>query len=327
MKAGLFSAPKVLDRYAAEWGKLMTHSAANHLFLTPTFQKIWWRHFGEGQRQILTLHNDHQNLVALAPLMLKEQTLSLVGGEEVADYLDVVVAREKEEENYRHLWQALLNLNWRHLRLTSLPAASPTLNYFPALAKGADLKVEKKIKKPVCYLELPESWEKYLENLPRKARHELQRKLRRINRAGTLKTYRTTQTASLPNDLDIFFRLHRTSRAAKSEFMDEKMERFFREVAAVFFKEDRLVLEFLLLNEQPIAAKFAFLWQNNLLLYNSGFDPAFSHDTPGLILTALCLRESIEKGLKNFDFMQGRERYKRDFGGQEDFVYNIDIVR
>ncbi len=310
-----------------DWRNLLDNSRANHLFLTPDFQKTWWQHFGEGELKIITISETSGKLVVFAPLVLKDNTLSLVGGAEVADYLDVIVDRENEAENYRQLWAAIRKLKWSHFKLLPLPSGSHSLKYFRALAEADGLTVTKKVKAPVFSLTLPKSWEEYLAGLPRHDRHELQRKLRRLEDGRQVELYRTMDPQKLAGDLNIFFRLLRASRETKAAFLDPKMEKFFRDLAAVFFPKNVILLEFLLLDQLPIAAKFAFRWNSSLLLYNSGFDPAYAQLTPGFALAAFCLKEAIAQDLNKFDFMQGAERYKQDLGGQEDFVYTLEISR
>lgn len=310
-----------------DWHDLLNHNSASHPFLTPNFQKIWWRYFGEGELKVITIRETSGKLVVLAPLMLKDNNLSLVGGAEVADYLDVLIDPENEAENYRQMWLAIMSLNWSRLKLLPLPSGSLSLKYFRALAEADGLTVTKKVKAPVFSLALPKSWEGYLAGLPRHNRHELQRKLRRLSVRGQVELYRTTDPQKLAGDLNIFFRLLRASRETKAVFLDLKMENFFRDLAVAFFPEKRLRLEFLLLDKMPIAAAFAFRWNGSLLLYNSGFDPAYTQLAPGFALAAFCLKEAIAQGLDKFDFMQGAERYKKDLGGQEDLVYTLEISR
>lgn len=310
-----------------DWNNLLNHSGANYLFLTLNFQKTWWRHFGAGELKIITISETSGKLVALAPLMLKDKTISLVGGAEVADYLDVLIDPENEAENYRRLWQAIRSLNWSRLKLLPLPSGSLSLKYLRVLAEADGLTVTEKVKAPVFSVTLPKSWEEYLSGLPRHSRHELQRKLRRLSIHGQVELAHTADPQKLAEDLNVFFRLLRASRETKAAFLDLKMENFFRDLATVFFAEKRLRLEFLLLDKLPIAAVFAFHWNRSLLLYNSGFDPAFTQLAPGLALAAFCLKEAVAQGLDKFDFMQGTERYKQDLGGEEDFVYTLEISR
>lgn len=327
MKIEIVRQNQGLTRLSKEWFELLPRSSANYLFLSPTFQETWWRNFGRGELQIAALRKDGGLLVGLAPLMQDSGILSFIGGEEIADYLDFIVDREDEEDTYKRLWEVINSLRWRRLRLLPLPPSSPTLMYFPSFAKQKGLEYKKEINKPSYKLSLPSSFDEYLKHLTVKNRHELRRKIRRCDESGQALLYITDSLDRLTPDLDTFFRLHRESRPDKADFMDNKMEGFFRELALSFFIENRLSLAFLIMDGTPLAAKYSFIWNNELLLYNSGFERSFSALSPGIVLTAYLIRDSIEKGLKGFDFMQGAEHYKEDMGGQQSMTSSLEIFR
>ena len=60
-------------------------------------------------------------------------------------------------------------------------------------------------------------------------------------------------------------------------------------------------------------------------LYNSGYDPAYSHLAVGLISKAHAIRDSIERGLTRFDFLRGEEDYKRRLGGIDREVVSLRL--
>ncbi len=62
------------------------------------------------------------------------------------------------------------------------------------------------------------------------------------------------------------------------------------------------------------------------MLYNSGFDPQVREASPGLVLIAHCIEDAIRLGLREYDFLRGRERYKYDLGGRDRVVYRA-VVR
>ncbi|MEK7611043.1 MAG: GNAT family N-acetyltransferase [Patescibacteria group bacterium] len=315
------------SRLSKEWSSLLSRSGANHLFLSPAFQEIWWRNFGRGDLQIVTLRKDDGLLVGLAPLMHDSGILSLIGGEEIADYLDFIVDQEEEEETYRQLWRVVASLKWSTLRLLPLPPNSPTIKYFSRFAGQKGWKYKTEVRRPAFAVLLPVNFEEYLNRLTGKNRHELRRKIRRLQETGPVALYLTDSADRLAQDLKVFFRLHRESSPDKAHFMDPKMESFFRELAHTFFNENKLSLAFLLLNNTPIAAKFSFIWEKELLLYNSGFDRNLSALSPGVVLTAYLIRDAIDKGFLKFDFMQGAERYKEDLVGQQSLTSTLEIAR
>jgi CelD/BcsL family acetyltransferase involved in cellulose biosynthesis len=69
-----------------------------------------------------------------------------------------------------------------------------------------------------------------------------------------------------------------------------------------------------------------FDYRNNIYLYNSGYNPEYSWLSAGILSKALCIKDSIEKGRKRFDFLKGDEVYKYHLGGQELPLYRYTIL-
>ena len=64
--------------------------------------------------------------------------------------------------------------------------------------------------------------------------------------------------------------------------------------------------------EKPAAALLAFWYGENALFYQTGWDPdsGVARMSPGMVLVAQCIRDSIEGGFRYFDFLRGDEAYK-----------------
>ena len=69
-----------------------------------------------------------------------------------------------------------------------------------------------------------------------------------------------------------------------------------------------------------------FDYDSSHYLYNSAYDPQFGHLSVGLLTKILCLKESIQKGMKKWNFLKGAEPYKYRLGGQEVPLYNCLIT-
>ena len=79
-------------------------------------------------------------------------------------------------------------------------------------------------------------------------------------------------------------------------------------------------------DERPAAALFSFTWQDQWLLYNSGYDPRnFKELSTGVVLLARCIEHAIETGFRVFDFMQGNEIYKYRLGGHDTEVWRLTV--
>ena len=64
-----------LEAAKAEWTRLLGLSAANTVFLTPEWQRIWWDHFGGSYRLLILSLHDTDGLLGLAPLAVQDGTV------------------------------------------------------------------------------------------------------------------------------------------------------------------------------------------------------------------------------------------------------------
>ena len=123
----------------ATWNGLVARSATPLPFSTWQFQTAWWRLLGEGRLHLLGVQDAAADWVAMLPLYDAGSTpasLRLVGGVDVADYLDLVAVAGHEEA----AWKALLGAlpaGGPALDLRPVPAASPTVTLLPGLAAAA----------------------------------------------------------------------------------------------------------------------------------------------------------------------------------------------
>ncbi len=314
---------------ADDWCRLLGASGRPYPFLHPVWHRVWSQSFptAEGERFLLTVR-DGARLLLVAPLERRGPRLALAGDHEVCDYMDIVAAPDADAAAWNRLLDDLAALPWRELVLWGLPEGSPTRQIVPPLAAARGWSVED-AREAICpRVALPSSWEEYLAALSKKDRHELRRKLRRFQEAGgTLRMVTLTQPDEVRAGLDDFIRLHTASRQDKREFMTPRMEAFFRAVAVALAEHALVRLVFVELDGARVAGLLAFDAGEELLLYNSGYDPALAHASVGIASKALLLREAIAEGKRCFDFLRGAEPYKYDLGGRDSEVHTLIVRR
>jgi len=312
---------------ATAWDGLVAAARLRSPFLSWTWQALWVQAFAEDRRlEIRCVEDGAGRLVALLPLYESAPgTLQIVGGGDVSDYLDLIAGQGREEE----AWMALLQsrtaerVDWE---LHAVPAASPTVTALPQLAAACGLAVSATVEERCPVLALPTSWDSYLASLSGKHRHELLRKMRRLERdAPDARVSRVSRPAEIEARLGEFLDLHRRSRTGKARFMDGRMERFFRRALTAFAERDAARLWFLDTASGPVATFVTIEWDDTVGLYNSGFDPARAALSPGVILLAHVVRDAITRGRRTFDFLRGEERYKYEFEPVPEPVYLVKI--
>ena len=309
------------------WQALLSTCSLDTVFLTPQWQQTWWHQFGQEDELCLLGVWKDSTLEGLAPLMRRNGTISFLGGTDLVDYHDFLVPQEQEECLYTALFNHLDGLAWSTLDLSSLPGSSPTLRRLPDLARARSYRVELEPEDVSPGTALPESWDEYLAGLTKKDRHELRRKLRRLEGAGEVHTYIARDPDQLSQALDDFFRLLRQSRGDKADFLTPEREQFFRAMAKELLDAGIFSLFFLELDGQRVAATICLDYNDTRFLYNSGYNPSYARLSVGLLLKALCLKDAIEHGMRYFDFLRGAEEYKYDLGAQDTQLYHLVIQR
>ncbi|MBI5420019.1 MAG: GNAT family N-acetyltransferase [Deltaproteobacteria bacterium] len=310
-----------------EWDGVLSRSFRPSPFLSPRFLLPWAEAFAPDRPKRIARWERKGQVEGFLFLCRRENTggWELLGGEQVSDSLGPVVASGQEGTFWAELLRSAGDLlSEGPLCLPNLVEGSPALSLLPGICRDQGFSFDLAELDRSPYISLPRTFEDYLGGLGKKERHELRRKLRRAAEAEPGLSFRVTGTPEeLSRDFPSFVALHRMSTPAKRRFMDDRMERFFRKVAEGFFTAGQLRLAFLRGTRGDVASAFQIEYDGALLLYNSGYDPGFGGGgmSPGLVLLARCLEDAIRRGLREFDFLRGRERYKYDLGGRDRIVY------
>lgn len=342
------------DRLKEEWEALLPRCSKPTIFLTPEWQRAWWETFGMGRElHLLAVRDEDGKLIAVAPLFMQEtivddspwpaisierpvlpakgrkmRTVHFVGGTEVSDYLDLVVDRNQVSQTCAAVMNYLMGECWELIDFHNIPGDSPTIEVFISEARKRGYKLNV-AREDVCpFVDLPPAWEQYLAALTKKQRHELRRKRRKAVREARVDWDLVRDPSDLEVNLEVFFDLHIRSDPDKADFLDAQMQEFFRRVATFALQRGWLWLAFILINGQPDASILCFDYNQEILVYNSGYDPhTYPMLSSGMVLMGYLIQRAIETGHRRFDFMQGGERYKYDFGAKDAEVKRLCIRR
>ena len=314
------------------WNGLLAQARYPSVFLSWQWQTAWARAFLAGRPlHLLRVTDDAGTLAGVLPLYDESAgSRRFVGGVDVSDYLDVIVPAGREAD----VWQALLQhragetAEWD---LHAIRAGSPTLEILPRLCDAAGIRaqVEREDRCPV--LELPASWDAYLEGLSGKDRHELRRKIRKLERELPGTSVRShASPEGWDSALTAFLSLHRLSKAGKERFMDERMEAFFRDATRALAAAGWARLWFLDCDGTAVASFLCLEYlassRGSVGLYNSGFDPLHAKLAPGIVLLAHVIRDAISRSIPEFDFLRGEEAYKYAFGPTPQDLFRVRVT-
>lgn len=239
-----------------------------------------------------------------------------LNSQEVTDYGDITLNTEYKNY-YTDVWNELKKWfaqnNTQTLQLDYVREDSHTFELY----KNHAIEQQK-----APFINLPKTWDEYLESLDRVDRKELKRKIRRLETVAH--AYQCIDSPK-QSDFEEFIRLHKLSSSQKQEFMTEEMKQFFWNLVTVEKKGWKTTFCFLQIEKKNVAALMSFENEAGVFAYNSGYDPSFNYYSVGLLLHAYKIKSAIEQGKKVYDFLRGTERYKYDLGGKDMELYKIEI--
>jgi CelD/BcsL family acetyltransferase involved in cellulose biosynthesis len=305
---------------APTWSALAASRQPSSLFLTPEWIAITREH---EETEPITLAIGDRGIAALA--READGTITFAGGE-LTDEQDVVAGPGDEAGVAASAARWVASQRPPRVRLEYVPEDRPTLDAFTAALGSAGYRVTRarQIVSPV--LDLPDAYEPYVQSLGKKERHELRRKVRRLETAGRA-SFRFAAEAERATVLDRFFELHRLSRGEKADFMTADVERYFRDIADALGPLDRLRLGVLNFDGADAAVLYGFAVGRVIALYNAAYDPGLASLSVGIVSHAWAIREAIANGYTTYDLLRGGEPYKYDLGARDRWLARLDAER
>ena len=248
------------------WEAILPKCSTNTIFITPIWQSVWWRRFAVQSQPIIRQIISGGDPVGIIPLLDQGDELTFIGDSNVFDYMDFPVVSGREEEFFNAAWVEIKSMDWVSMRLESISEDSPTIDYAEkwAHSEGYSITISETDKTP--YSNLPKSWEEYILNLRKKDRHELRRKIRRLEATPD---YKQSEASLHPNDLKYsmaeFFRLMSLSGEDKEAFLNSENKEFFLDLASTFSEKDMFKLYFLEIEKTNVAACICFDYDLSLI--------------------------------------------------------------
>jgi len=314
-----------LETYHSRYMKQQESLNWDCLFVTPPWVRVWLDHFKTGAAtHFLTVHHGGTP-VGIAPLLVRHDCASLIGGADVCDYLDAVISPGYESVFFTLIIEHLIKKGIATLDLGPLHETSPMLAACIPAAETLGLPFAREEEDVLFEMELPSTWPGFLNSLNRKQRHEVRRKIRRLHESGRVTFRMLDDSDGITAGLDVFFTLFRSNRTDKAAFMTDRMAAYFCDLAGAMAGQNILRLGILELDTRPVAAVMCFEYRGMLFLYNSGYDSRYSPLNVGTVSKIFSIKEAVRRGLKKYSFLKGAEVYKQRLGGKQVKLFRFRI--
>jgi CelD/BcsL family acetyltransferase involved in cellulose biosynthesis len=248
---------------------------------------------------------------ALAPLVLKpsEQPLrpmriDLLGGEEMKEPNRLIAL---DPDAMEMLTDSIVAERTYPIRLSRLPDDGVVDSLAAKFTRAGW--ITKTISMPYPYLDLSRD-----PVISRSVREDIRRARRKAGKRGEVRSETVTvrDGAALLEKLNAAFRIEASGwkgRNGTSILSNPRRREFFERYACSARSEDVLRLEFLYIDDRPVAAQYGVESAGAFWLLNIGYDEEYREGSPGKLLMEESIKRAKERGVARYNFLGKEEQW------------------
>lgn len=297
-----------LESLADEWDELAEQTGASP-FRRPGWIGAWWRAFGKGELEILSIRRQGR-LVALLPLCRRLGALSSTTNWHTPDFGAVV----EDAPALRALAEALFATRQRSVSIAFVDGAGPTLLECREAAGQSGSRVLTRTLERSPFVRVDCDWQAYERGLSRNLRGDVRRRIRRLDELGSVST-EIVDGSERPNDyLAEGFRVEAAGwKGVRGTAIASRpdTEQFYREVAHWAASRGWLRLVFLRLDGRAIAFHYCIEHEGVHYFIKGGHDSAYDSFSPGKVLTYQMLSRAFSDKLVSYEFLGADDPWKQ----------------
>jgi CelD/BcsL family acetyltransferase involved in cellulose biosynthesis len=289
-------------------------------FITPDWFRSWWEHLGSlsSTPLIAAVRDSEGAIVGVMPLALDESSRPRAirfAGASIGDRFHPAAEPEQEVAVAAATMRALETAGLDR-RMILLECADTSSRWWREMQGASPIRrtIVEQQKTVVPFIDLEGlDWETYLGQRSRNFRKQLRRAERALVREHSM-TLRSATAASLESDLAELFRLHDLRRnQLGGSSLDDRARQALSAFALAAQRRGWLRLNLMEADGANVSGLLGWRVGDSYASYQGGFDPTWSRSSVGVTNEAMCVRNAIEEGAAEYDFLLGTEDWKLRF--------------
>lgn len=293
---------------AAEWDALADRLAASP-FERPGWFAAWTGAFGDGEIELLVARRGGR-LAGVFPLARRAPLATSATNDETPRFEPLA----EDAEALQALCAALFAGARRGVSLSSLAADGDAVAAVRAAARAARWRIVEHCELRSPFIPIAGAFEDFERTLNTKFASGVRRRRRRLEDRGTVTLEVTDARGGREALLEEGFRIESAGwKGGRGTAIasDSSTWRFYRELAAWAARRGELRLAFLRLDGRALAFDLCLEDARSHYLVKTGFDPAYSGDSPGMVLRREMIVRAFAAGLETYELLGHREEWKR----------------
>lgn len=308
-----------------EWERIYKTDPYANVFLSWPFMNAYYRTHSDWL--ILAVRASSVGKYdAFVPLHYRSHALGkelCLGAAPTVDYCGLLWDPVRSERALVKLAPVIADLKWDVFSATGI-VDERLESLFTNFAQS-EFALRRRACVPCPYLMLPDSWKKYLAEFPSKAfRHKL---LAAMNAAESAEGFRFKLSSDEDADatIDALLRF----KSARHQSALQHLQGLYGPLLRAAHRSGALMLASIWSGQMPMGVQAIFIdpVHRAFSSYMSGFDPAFTAQSPGIVLRGFTIRHGIAMGYRRYDMLMGAEPYKYKFGARSRYIADVTIAR
>ncbi len=299
---------------ASAWERLEGAGVCPSLFVSRVWVATWARHFGTSLTPAIVVGYEGEEPVGLAPLFATARGTAEFPVNFLAHRGEFVVGAESAD---RFAAAVLANLRAGRLRphLRGIPAGSLTFASIDAHARDAGFLRRDVAGRRSPYVDIETSWDDYLSGRPKKVKHEWERKIRKLGRAGDVAVHRFEPGTPIEPLLDTFIAIEERSWKGDegTSIAGRGVEAFYLDISLALAEAKSLMPFWVDLDGETIGFIFGAVFGGTYFALKTSYGKAHSKLAPGVQLFYEAVGHAFREGLARFDFVGQTSRWKEEW--------------
>ncbi len=311
-----------IEALLPDWEELYARDPEATPFSSAGWAQAWWPHWAGASRPWIVTVRDGSRLAGIAPLVTARRGPFKVLtelGRPPSNYWAVVAdpsARVAVNDAVAGVIRAHTQ-EWHALLLGGMPEGSAT----EAALRRAGLRVRAREPAPYPGIELPESFDDYLEALPRKRRKDLRRHMRRLD-DGRLELRNVTEPQELRAAIDRWQEIRVRWWQSRSKKMDPehastRFRDFMQDLVGLLVPRGQAQVWEFRQDGEVVGVEVNLMDAERYYSWMGAYEPDVAHLGLGKLAIGESIRESIAAGRSYYDLMVGDEEYKYWYGATD----------
>ena len=313
---------KELEAYREPWEALRTECRCSR-FLSFDLASLWLEVYDDFEPRVLVVE-DHGEVVGIAPLALRRRsvagipvrTLSFIGDDRGRLGLDtnMMLVRQGRSDVMDQLVAGIDDIDWNSMWMYYMEDIDTTHQLMDGIRSR--WRYHEYPPDSTITLTIP-STGKVLGNLKRNRRHNIERRIRRVEEEHDV-SYREVTESGIEAAAEVYARQHieRWRDRGGSLFQDPRNVRFLGQAMKYALANGFGYGYELLVDGEVAAQTFGYIDGDLAKSYRIGMNDAYANYSPGMVLLNFKLSSLRDRGCTALDLsVTGDGDYKQHFGG------------